>query len=170
MNIVICTKWAFPRRFSAGYVADRRIYFWFFLQQKFLLIFYVQLKETWDQNFTLLLWHIFVNFMEKGSCTKLWAVLISFQEVMKWKSFEFDVSDVINVNVKIFHHWFPSHIFVNFMEKVLWCSWQFFTNLVTFHVGEFIHTNEHTSYANFGFQTFRIFVDVILHYDEKVSF
>ena len=54
------------------------------------------------------------------------------------------------------------------MEKVLWCSWRFFTNLVTFHVGDFIHTNEHTSYVNFGFQTFRIFVDVILHYEKRI--
>ena len=41
----------------------------------------------------------------------------SFHEVMKLKSFEFDVSDVIPANVQIVSPWYSLHIFVNFMKR-----------------------------------------------------
>ena len=55
--------------------------------------------------------------MEKGPYTKFCGVLISFNEFLKLKTFEYDVSDVIHANVKTFHNRFPEHVFVNFMEK-----------------------------------------------------
>ena len=51
--------------------------------------------------------------MEKESCTKFCHVLISFNEVMKLQSFEFDASDVILRMYKTFY------IFVNFTENEL---------------------------------------------------
>ena len=55
--------------------------------------------------------------MEKGPYTKFCGVLISFNEFLKLKTFEYDVSDVIHANVKTFHNRFSEHVFVNFMEK-----------------------------------------------------
>ena len=62
--------------------------------------------------------HIFVKFIEKEPSTKFCVVLISFKEVMKLQSFEFDASDVIPANaLNILPTFF--HIFVNFMENEL---------------------------------------------------
>ena len=55
--------------------------------------------------------------MEKGPYTKFCGVLISFNEFLKLKTFEYDVSDVIHANVKTFHNRLSEHVFVNFMEK-----------------------------------------------------
>ena len=43
----------------------------------------------------------FVSYLEKEPCTKLCGVLISFHEVMKLQSFEFNVSDFIEQTGKI---------------------------------------------------------------------
>ena len=51
------------------------------------------------KNSTLILKYNFNVFMEKGPCTKFYGVLISSHEVMKLKSFESGVSDVIPANV-----------------------------------------------------------------------
>ena len=51
--------------------------------------------------------------MEKEPC----GVLVSFYEVMKLRSFEFDIYDVIPANIQNFSPWFSLHIFVNFMER-----------------------------------------------------
>ena len=55
--------------------------------------------------------------MEKGPYTKFCGVLISFNEFLKLKAFEYDVSDVIHANVKTFLNRFSEHVFVNFMDK-----------------------------------------------------
>ena len=46
----------------------------------------------------LLLWHIFVSFMENKSGKNVCGVLVSFHEVIKLQSFEFSVIDVIPAN------------------------------------------------------------------------
>ena len=51
--------------------------------------------------------------MEKEPC----CVLVSFYEVMKLQSFEFDIYDVIPANTQNFSPWFSLHIFVNFVER-----------------------------------------------------
>ena len=58
--------------------------------------------------------------MEKGPCTKFCDVLISFQEVVRLKSFKLDTNDVIQTNVE--KHFTPAlflfpRFFVNFMKK-----------------------------------------------------
>ena len=42
----------------------------------------------------------FFNFKEKKPCTKSCGILVSFYEVVKLQSFEFDVSDVILANAQ----------------------------------------------------------------------
>ena len=73
------------------------------------------LKGICGQNFTPV-FYIFVDFIEKEPSTKICGVLIIFHEVIQ--SFEFDVSDVISVNL---HNFTPTflHIFVNFMDREL---------------------------------------------------
>ena len=53
--------------------------------------------------------------MVNEPCTKFCGVLISFNEVIKLQSFEFDASDVIPANAQIISF----HIFINFMENEL---------------------------------------------------
>ena len=55
--------------------------------------------------------HIIVDFRENKSCTEFCGVLIIFQEIMKFQSFEFDLSDVNPVTSLP-----PTclHLFVNF--------------------------------------------------------
>ena len=44
-------------------------------------------------------WQIFVKFMEKESSTKYYGVLTISHEAMTLHSFEFNVNDIITVNV-----------------------------------------------------------------------
>ena len=75
-------------------------------------------------------WDILVYFMEKKSHTKFCGVLISLHVVKKWKCFEFDVRDVIHVNVKRLHRCFCLQFYgERTFDTVLWCSWPFLTNL-----------------------------------------
>ena len=55
---------------------------------------------TWGDHFTPAFWHILVKFMEEEPSTKFYGVLITFQKVMKFRSWvELDISDVIRMNV-----------------------------------------------------------------------
>ena len=61
------------------------------------------------------LWHIFVNFMEKESCTKFCNALVRFNKAIKLQSFELSVRDVIPANVRTFftNLWNLFKIFIN---------------------------------------------------------
>ena len=95
--------------------------------------------------------------MEKEPYTNFCDVLISFHEVMKLKSFEFDESDVINANVKTSPHWFSLHFSCLFhgekiFNKVLQFPWPFY-ELIKFqnfeliklflNVSDIIHANKY---------------------------
>ena len=59
----------------------------------------------------------FVDFMDKGPCTKFCVILIRFHEVIKLQSFEFSVSDVVSAIVQNISPLVFFALFVSFMEK-----------------------------------------------------
>lgn len=85
-------------------------------------------------------------------------------KVIKLRSFESSMSDIIPANVQNISHWFSLHLFDNFIEKkasckVLWCfspfSWtykvmKFQMIKLYLDISNTIHTNEHTKHANSG--------------------
>ena len=67
---------------------------------------------TWGQTSPLFLWHIFINFTENAPFKNFCGVLISFNEVLKLQSFEFDASDIKPANALI-----VSFYIINFREN-----------------------------------------------------
>ena len=68
------------------------------------------------QNLTHVFLACFWKVYGEEPSTKFWRVLTIFHEVMKVRSFEFDVSDVIPTNVYNISSMIL-HIFVDLMEK-----------------------------------------------------
>ena len=125
---------------------------------------YSFLKGTWGQNFNLGFMAYFVDFMDKGPCTKFCVILIRFHEVIKLQSFEFSVSDVVSAIVQNISPLVFFALFVSFMEKKPPIKFYSVFNhfLRSYQVKKFwmiklyldlsdvIHANKHTRYANCG--------------------
>ena len=80
---------------------------------------------TWGDHFTPAFWHILVKFMEEEPSTKFYGVLITFQKVMKFRSWvELDISDVIRMNVhnmrfQLFKMYWDKSLFGLGVQKIL---------------------------------------------------
>ena len=94
--------------------------------------------------------------MEKEPCTKFCGVLISFHKVMKLRRFEFDVNDIIPVDVQnipllvFFAHfsWFYGKIKFYSLEFLIifheFMKPQDFEWLNCLDISDVMHANEHT--------------------------
>ena len=130
----------------------------------------------------MLLWHIFVSFIEKKPCTNFCGVLIRFHEVKELQSLEFSVSDVIPANAQNISPPGFFVFFVSFMKQKpciklydvfnhfsrFYEIAKFWRNKLYLNLNDVMLANEHTIYAKCGLHlNFRNFLLILFCFAMK---